>query len=291
MKKFTFILFVALSCAAPLKEASQEQIKGWEEWKETRIKNLKAPSGFLNLAGLYWLKQGENTFGSDSSNDIIFPSGMPGTIGILNWMSNQVNVFQLIEGVSIDSIYQEEGIVYDADSAFVGKMELGFYQWYIIERAGNIGIRLKDLDHIKLKETINIHFYDFNPELVVQADFVSYPVPKKLRMDNVLGHQFEMEISGQLRFKIGSQSFTMEPMDAGDDLFIIFSDETSAIETYGSGRYMYAKKPKPGEKVTIDFNRSYNPPCAFSDFATCLIPPPENQLTVRIDAGELDYHM
>ena len=100
-----------------------------------------------------------------------------------------------------------------------------------------------------------------------------------------------MNISGQLRFKIAGREYTLEPIDEGDKFFIIFSDETSAIETYGSGRYMYADRPVDGGRVELDFNKSCNPPCAFTDFATCLIPPPENRLDVRIDAGEYDYHM
>lgn len=292
-KKYTILLlFIAIlfRCGMTTKEPTDAQLSNWYDWKEDRVQKLKEPDGFLNLAGLYWLKEGVNTFGSDSSNDVVYPPELPGRMGSITWEGESVTFSGLIEGVLVDSVYRSEAVVYHTDSTQNADMTYGSYWWYVIERAGNVGIRLKDLDHPKLKKDLNIKYYDFNPDLVIQADFVPYTFPRKLTIDNVLGHQFEMEISGQLRFEMDGQIFTMEPIDEGDEFFIIFSDETSAIETYGSGRYMYAHRPKGDEKVLLDFNRCYNPPCAFTDFATCWLPPRENNLEVRIDAGELDYH-
>jgi len=252
---------------------------------------LKLPDGFLNLAGLYWLEEGDNTFGADSLNNIVFPNDLPDKIGNFQLSDNIVSILNPIKGLTIDSLMAEESVVFDQDSSVVKVMEYGTYRWFIIKRAENIGIRLMNLDHPKLKKSIDIKYFDYNQKLVLQAEFIPYSTPKKLKISNVLDHEFEMNISGQLKFEIDGTTYTMEPIDDGDDFFIIFSDETSAIETYGSGRYMYAKKPELGGKVDLNFNRSYNPPCAFTDFATCLIPPPENRLEVRIEAGEYNYHM
>ncbi len=290
--RLSFILLALfVACTPEVQIATEQQLSSWENWKKNRLNELKSPVGFLNLAGLYWLQDGANTFGSDSSNDIIFPTDLPKKMGVLELRGNEVIGLDFHEEILVDSVGSYSGQVYHTDSSKVPKMEWGTYRWFIIKRADDIGIRLKNLDHPNLAKEIDIKYYGFNSGLVVNAEFVPYPIPKKLKIENVLGHHFEMNISGQLQFKLNGINYTLEPMDEGKKFFIIFSDETSAIETYGSGRYLYAMRPKPGEKVLIDFNRSYNPPCAFTDFATCLIPPPENRLTIKVEAGELDYHM
>lgn len=292
MNKYSVLLFLlVLACTSAEKQTSPSQLEAWEKWKVKRMEELKSKEGFLNLAGLYWLKEGENSFGSDSSNSLIFPTDFPAQTGTFIWEDEKVSISGVAEGILIDSVYLSESLIFDMEQQTVKEMTYGSYVWYIIERTGNVGVRLKDLNHPLLKENIDIHFYDHNPELVVEAVFRPYLPPKKLAVENVLGHQFEFEIEGQLQFEMMGKNYTLEPMKGNDNFFIIFSDETSAIETYGSGRYMYSDRPGPNGKTIIDFNRAYNPPCAFTDFATCLIPPPENRLTFRVEAGELDYHM
>jgi hypothetical protein len=212
-------------------------------------------------------------------------------IGDLILTGTRVTLENGVSELIVDSVNIGSSMVYDFETKVGKVMELDSYRWFIIKRNDDIGIRLKNLEHPDLAKDINIQYFDYNPELVVEATFALYPVAKKLRIDNVLGHQFDMDIRGQLQFDLFGKSHTLEPMDEEKDFFIIFSDETSAIETYGSGRYLHADFPKPGGKVLIDFNLAYNPPCAFTDFATCFLPPAENQLSVRIEAGEFDYHM
>lgn len=285
------VFVLILACAPSGKVASVEQLSTWNDWQEKRMEELKSKDGYLNLVGLYWLKDGENTFGSDSSNSVQFPEDFPEKSGVFLVQNGKVSVAGVADAILIDSTYQAEGLVYDGEMKVVKEMSYDSYVWFVIEREGDIGVRLKDLDHPSLSQTIDIKFFDFNPELQVQATFIPHSVAKKLSVDNILGHQFEFEIEGELQFEVGGKSYSLEPMEGDDDFFIIFSDETSAIETYGSGRYIHVPKPNDNGKTTIDFNQSYNPPCAFSDFATCLIPPPENRLTLRVNAGELDFHM
>ncbi len=292
MNKFSsLLLLLVFSCISSNRDTSGDAVEGWENWKSERMSILKSPDGFLNLAGLYWLQEGDNTFGADSTNTIPFPDDFPENVGNFQLRNKIVTILDLIDGVTIDSLGAKETIVFDQEGSINKLMEYGTYRWFVIERAGNVGIRLQNLDHPDLKKEIDIKYFDYNPQLAVQAEFIPYSDPKKLKITNVLGHEFEMNISGQLRFEFSGKKFTLEPMDEGEKFFIIFSDETSALETYGSGRYMYTKRPEEGGMVKLDFNRAYNPPCAFTDFATCLIPPPENRLTIRIEAGEYDYHM
>lgn len=292
MAKFLpFLLLFALACSTPgSKEASPEQLTNWANWKVDRMTELKSKEGFVNLAGLYWLEEGQHTFGSDSSNSVIFPAEFPAQSGIFNVQNGVVTLSEVAEEILIDSAHQSSNIVFDLDKEIAKEMTYGSYVWYLIERVGNVGIRLKDLNHPMITEEIDIHFYEYNPDLVVEAVFRPYLPEKKLKVDNVLGHQFEFEIEGQLQFQLKGNNYTLEPLK-DVDFFIIFSDETSAIETYGSGRYLHVPRPGTDGKTTIDFNRAYNPPCAFTDFATCLIPPPENRLDFRVDGGELDYHL
>ena len=290
-KLFILLGLLVISCAEPTAEVSQADLDDWESFKAKRLANLKLPDGFLNLAGLYWLEEGENTFGSDSTNNILFPNDLPEVMGNFRLKEKTVTILNPTEGLTIDTLTATETVVFDLDSSVVKIMEYGTYRWFIIERAGDVGIRLINLDHPKLKETIDIKHFDYNPKLAVQAEFISYTKPKKLKIINVLDHEFEMDIVGQLKFEIDGKAYTLEPIEDGDRFFIIFSDGTSAIETYGSGRYLYADKPTEGGLVDLNFNRAYNPPCAFTEFATCLIPPPENRLDLRVEAGELDYHV
>lgn len=284
------LLAVLLACTPTKQQATPDQLADWERWKVDRMDELKSKEGFINLVGLYWLETGEHTFGSDSSNSVVFPVAFPARSGVLQVDNGTVTISDVAEGIMIDSAAKSQDLVFDLEQELVKEMTYGDYVWYIIERAGNIGIRLKDLKHHMISKELDIHFFDYEPNFVVEAVFKPYPPGRTLKVDNVLGHQFEYEIEGQLRFEYQGKQYTLEPLK-DVDFFIIFSDGTSAISTYGSGRYLHVPRPGPDGKTTIDFNRAYNPPCAFTDFATCLIPPPENRLDFPVSAGELDFHL
>jgi hypothetical protein len=288
-----WILFAGIlfNCTQPNKEL-QKEIQSWEQWKDERLETLKSPSGFVNLAGLFWLDSGVYTMGSDPGNDLVLSEDADSVYGSFIVKDNQIE-FIASPGQRImmnDSSFQR-GVIYDINDNIKHQLKDGNYIWYVIERAGNLGLRVKNLAHPNLKKSIDIDYYQFNPKFQVKARFEPYVTPRQMRVVNVIGHTFELNIRGKLVFEFQGKNYSLEPIDEGDQFFIIFSDETSAIETYGSGRYMYANMPEFGNEVVLDFNRSYNPPCAFTKYATCYIPPPENQLDIRIEAGEKDYHL
>ncbi len=287
-----FMIGSLLACSGKRedKTRSSESVEDWESWKVKRIEKLKSTWGYLNLAGLYWLSEGENTFGSDSTNDIVFPEMAPEVIGSFSLENGSVTFRSALADVEVDSMVQQEALVFDPLLEERMLMRRGRFLWYVLERGGKIGVRLLDLDHPKLKQAIEIGYFDFNPEFIVDAVYEEFPIPKQVPMTDVLGIEYITEIPGQLKFKLRDQPYTLDVMPEGDELFVIFSDETSAVETYGSGRYMYTANPGTGGTTVLNFNKSYNPPCAFTDFATCLIPPAQNRLATRIEAGELDYH-
>ncbi len=267
--------------------------QGLEEWKQQRLTDLYSESGFINLAGLYWMVPGEHLIGSSNTSQLQFPEDMPQHLGSLFVTRDQV-VFTANPGiqVEVDSVPAVgPTLVFDKDEGLALEMTWGTYKWFVIERAGNLGIRLKNLQHPALASKVKIDRFPPNLDWVVEASYRPYDVPRNLRIENVLGHVFDLNIPGKITFEKEGEMYTLEPLESDDRFFIIFSDATSGMDTYGSGRYMYADQPKKGNQILLDFNKAYNPPCAFTDFATCLIPPPENQLTLAIHAGEKDYHV
>lgn len=260
------------------------------EWHQKRINNLKLENGWLNLVGLYWLNEGENTFGSDKNNEIVFPSNAPAKIGSI-FLRDSVLSIEVLPDVNVthnDSAVQSMKLEHDLTDNPT-KLKLNSLVWFIIKRGEKYGIRLRDLEAPLLKTFNGIERFPANEDWRIIADFTPLAAPKEIDVPNILG-SFDKEIvSGILKFKIGNQNFELTPVDAGEKLFIIFADETSGEETYGAGRFLYADKPDSSNKVILDFNKAYNPPCVFTPFATCPLPPKENYLKARITAGEKNW--
>jgi uncharacterized protein (DUF1684 family) len=165
-------------------------------------------------------------------------------------------------------------------------LQSGSLAWFIIKRGDNYGIRLRDYKHPALMEFHGIESFPPDEEWVIRAGFEEFTEPYELNLPTVHGINERNNCPGTLRFRVGGSEQLLYPTSAGDGFFIVFADETSGLETYGGGRFLYTAKPDSDNIVTIDFNRAYNPPCAFTPFATCPLPPRENILTVRIEAGE-----
>ena len=153
------------------------------------------------------------------------------------------------------------------------------------------GIRMKDPESEARKNFKGLEYFPPDPEFSVVATFEPYNPPKKIAITNVLGMTSEETSTGALAFTLKGQTYRIDPiLEQGEtDLFIIFKDATSGHETYGAARYVYAHPPDASGKTVLDFNHAYNPPCAFTPYATCPLPPPQNRLPVRIEAGEKKY--
>ena len=258
-----------------------------ETWKKERIEYLKSENGWLNIVGLYWLNEGENTIGSDSSNSIIFPENAPCYIGSVILDSNRVYFKSAPEQAVtwIDERVEEIELQTDksGDATLLKTTTLGFF---IIERGDQLGIRLRDYDSPGINSLDYIDAFPVNSDWKIPARFIQFEEPVIINLPNVLGMVEKTKISGKLEFMVDHQALEFYPMDAGERLFIIFADETSGAETYGGGRFMYVDKPDSKGNTEIDFNMAYNPPCVFTPYATCPLPPKENFLSVKILAGE-----
>ena len=286
----TLVLMISSCEQKPSTELSIAYLADIESWKQKRDINLRSTSGFINLAGLFWFETEKASVGSATSNTLQFPDDTPPVLGKFI-IENNIVTFKSAEGINvlIDSIPKEESIVYDAEQKVSKVMSWNSYKWFIIERSGNLGIRLRNLDHPLTKETVHIDYYPVNNKWNVEATYIQFDKPKSLMINNIVGFSFKEEYKGKLEFKVNGKSYSLLPSLGDESMFIMFSDETSGEETYGGGRYMSAGLPVEN-KVILDFNKAYNPPCAFTDYATCPLPPKENMLPFKLEAGEKVYH-
>ncbi len=281
-----FVLFAQNDLNAQVsKRAYKKEI---ELWDGKRIDALKAANGWVNLAGLFWLKEGSNTFGSDSTSDIVFShSEFPKRLGTFVVSSNRVD-WITSEGneVMLKDNKIQRITVFDIDSAANPSLSYKSFKWNIIKRENKIGVRFRDLNSPALQALTHINRYTIDSKWNIKAVFEP-SLYSTIAITNVLGQTNQQQSPGKLRFSINNVSYTLDALDEGTgDFFVIFGDNTNGIETYHTGRFMYVPKPDQNGVTYIDFNKAYNPPCAFTSFATCPIPPKQNILPIDINAGE-----
>lgn len=295
-KKSVSALLFTICCIYFLPYCSQdipddEYTTEIKEWHERRIEGLKRNDGWLTLAGLFWLKEGENSYGSDKSNDIIFPEGTPAFIG--KFILNNGNVTSVInDGVEVynDSVLVKEISMENDLQKNTTILTHGSFSWYVILRDGNrYGIRLKNSESRALKDFNDIDTYPIDKKWKIEARYEPYDPPKVIVIPNVTGTSVEDTSKGALVFNIDNKEYRLDALGSGERFFIIFADETNGEETYGAGRFLSVAGPDSTGKTVIDFNKAYNPPCAFTKYATCPLPPRDNYLKVAVTAGEKKY--
>ena len=270
--------------------------KDLEQWRKNRQASLSSENGWLTLVGLSWLAEGENTFGSDPSNSVPFPEKKaPAKAGIFILDHGSVRM-KMAQGSSVNlngklvGPTEEQVLKSDAEGK-PDRLSLGDLSFYVIKRGDRFGIRVKDSKSPVRLGFKGIASFPADPTYRVVATFVPYATPKDIQIPTVLGTTETMQAPGYVKFKLHGKELTLEPViedPKEPQLFFIFRDQTSGKGTYPAGRFLDAEMPKDG-KVILDFNRSYNPPCAFTPFATCPLPPPQNRLPIRVKAGEKNY--
>lgn len=267
--KTVLLWFAAASALA----ADANYRAGIEQWRRSAEQSLRAPDGWLSVAGLYWLKEGENR--------VELPEGASGVKEI---------IFRFHDGRTTALVPGQPPRELKPDTS--GKpdtLTLGSVSMFVIRRGDRFGIRLKDTNSRFRKNFTGRKWYPVKEEYRIQASFEPYQPPKMIWIPNVLGQKEQMPSPGRVVFTWKGQQASLEPVSSGKQLWFIFKDRTSGKETYPGGRFLYAPLPEGG-RVILDFNRAENPPCAFTPYATCPLPPRQNWLGVRIEAGELTHH-
>jgi len=284
-------LAVGFGVAAWADEAYRAEVQKWRDRREAR---LKADGGWLTVAGLFWLKEGANRFGTDPAAEIALPAGSaPARAGVFEYRDGRTTL-RLEPGV----VGQIAGrpvtaptLLRTDEAGSPDVLELGLLSMHVIRRGARDGIRLKDKNAEARRDFSGLHWFAVDEQYRVTARWVAYPLPKPLKVPNVLGDSETMPSPGYAEFSLRGKAMRLdgvieEPRSV--ELFFIIRDLTSGKETYPAGRFLYSDLPKEG-KVLLDFNKAYNPPCAFTAYATCPLPPPQNWMPVRVEAGEMAY--
>ena len=267
-----------------------------EQWQAGRVERLTASDGWLSLIGLEWLKEGANRVGSAADNDIVLSAG-PAHLGVVTLAHDGSMRIALDKdgGATIDGKAVTEAALVDdlhaGANAAPTRVSFGTASFYVIDRDGRKGLRVKDTEAPTRKHFVGIDAFPIDPSWRIEATWVPAAPGETLEMGSVIGTIDKYPVPGKLEFTRDGKHFEILPVIEvpGDaQYFIVFADRTSGKETYGAARFLYIDPPKDG-KVVLDFNKAYNPPCAFTPFATCPLAPPENRLDLRVTAGEKNY--
>ncbi len=287
---FAAIIAIAASGAAYAQAVALDPayVKTVKDWRARAETGLRRDNGWLTLAGRYPLKQGENTFGTGPRNDVVLPQGL-GPVGMGSvWIEPGTVTVKLVEGYrmkSWDGDFTERVLVTQGDNK--DWVTNGRASFQVIERSGKYILRLAD-NQSEVRKAFGARvWYDVDDNYHVNAKFVPYDPPRKVAIVNVLDEISDEPSPGYVEFDVRGRPYKLDVVGDDDGLFIIFKDQTAGESTYGSGRFLYVpERPAPGTIFKLDLNRAYNPPCAFSEFTTCPLPPKQNILNTRIEAGE-----
>ena len=293
--KRTLIAFAVLAlaaCAAHSPTPDPAYRGEIEQWRSHRLERLTADNGWLTLVGLDWLRPGVNRFGSAPDNDVTLSApGVPPVAGTLEVTDDNTVTLHPAEGSGLTVNGQpasEQVLATDADG-HPDVLGLGRLSFYVIARGDRLGVRVKDPDAEARRGFKGIQYFPIDPSYRVTATFEPYETPRQVQVPTAIGTPASMLAPGLLHFTLKGESLSLEPyLESPDakELFIVFRDATSGETTYGGGRFLDAAVPGSDQTTVLDFNRAYNPPCAFTPYATCPLPTEENILSVAVEAGE-----
>ncbi|MGA2965320.1 MAG: DUF1684 domain-containing protein [Terriglobales bacterium] len=303
------LALVASSTAQSSAQSSNERHPGdqaaWQrdllKWRDQRAASLQAPEGWLSLIALGWLKEGDNSFGSADDCRVQIAAKAPAHIAVVRLEKGALRLLPPAAGfpkdLRVDGQPAKEQTLVPDDADKPSKLAIGTVTIIVIHRGDQFALRVKDLQAPTRVGFHGLHWYAPNPAYRVHARWIPYDPPKVLDIPTVLGTTTHMPAPGAAEFTLDGQVVRLEPVledPNATDLFFILRDATSKTTTYGAGRFLSTELPdhgvsQPGE-VWLDFNRLVNPPCAFTPYATCPLPPPQNRLSIAIPAGEQRYH-
>ena len=290
------------ACSAPepdsakLEKAQKVQAftHGQQAWRDARAAELTKPDGWTSLVGLHWLEQGAHYFGSDPDNGIRLTMG-PAHMGMIERKNDRIRfVPERGNAFTLDGQPLKGGVVLRSDADPAGPSVLAFDEGKglvtVIKRGDRYALRVRHADASTRTGFKGIEHWPGGPDWIVVGRFVPNPPGKIITVANIIGTAEDVRNPGAIEFDRDGQTYRLEALDQGEDtLFLVFADRTSGKGSYPAGRFLDAPKPDSSGRVLLDFNKTYNPPCAFTAFATCPLPPPENRLNLEVVAGEKAY--
>jgi uncharacterized protein (DUF1684 family) len=286
-------MLTAVACARR-PPADPAYLADLQAWRAERLAKLTGDNGWLTLVALAWLEPGDNAFGSAPANRVVLPGrGVPPVAGTLTLEADGTVVLRTVAeaGVTIDGQPVTEVRLRSDRDGSPQVVAIGPVRFHIIERGGRKAVRARDSDNPARAAFAGIEQFPVDPRLRVEGTFSPYDEPREVQVPSHQGPDQTMLAPGIVRFSILGSVCALEPLASSRQptgFFFVFRDATAGTETYGAGRFLDTELPDPATgTVVLDFNRAYNPPCAFTPYATCPLPPPQNVLAVRIAAGEM----
>lgn len=257
-----------------------------EAWWTARDERLRDPDGWLTLVGLHWLTPGDNRFGTDASNEIVLGGrDVPAHAGAIRLEGDRAWLLRP------DGSRALHAPLADDTGGEPTVIDVGSLRMYLIRRGERLGLRVRDHDSPALTTFSGMDRFPFDPSWRVAGRLDAAEPGERLEIVDVSGVETQEETPGRVVFERDGRQWRLHALPGGEDgaLWLVFGDDTNGAETYGGGRFVYTEPPAPDGSVVVDFNLAYNPPCVFTPFATCPLPPPANRLDLAIRAGELDY--
>lgn len=285
---------VFASCAPPVHEIDRAYIAEIERAWTDREARLMAEDGWLSLIGLFRLEPGANAIGTSPDAVVVLPKdAAPADVGVLELDDDgMVTLIPSPTGeLTVNGVPAETQVLATDASGTPDMLRTGRLLFYLISRGELIGVRVKDPEADTRADFEGINHYQVNPEYRVTATLERYPELREVAIPTVIGEPSTMLSPGLLHFSVNGEEVSLEPYISSPDdreLFIVFRDATSGVTTYGAGRFLDAEIIAGSDEVVLDFNLAINPPCAFTPFATCPLPTPENTLFIPIEAGETE---
>ena len=284
------LLLAVWTCLSSAASITPPYIQRIEQARQQREADLKAEDGWLSVSGLFWLRPGETRIGSDPSNDVVLPSHAPTSVGTVTLQEGKVH-YQAAPGVKVMRDHKpfESGELHSDADERPDTLAVGDIKLILLERGQRLALRLKDNRSPQRNEFAGLRWYPINADWQIEARFVAYPTPTKLVMDTIVGETEVEDSPGYVTFQREGKEYRLQAAKLKDGrLWFVFRDKTSGRTTHGGARQLYAGPPN-NDIVTLDFNMAVNLPCAYIPFATCPLAPPQNRLSLAIEAGELKY--
>jgi uncharacterized protein len=292
-RRFASLVCVGVLITSDVASAQNTYLQELLAWRDRREMNLRGDDSWFTVVGLIFLKPGRNTFGTGPKSDIVLPEGAGAGAGVLDVGRGRIDLAAKTP-VTINGRPATRAEIKPATADRpADQVTLGTVTFFLMWSGDRLAVRVRDQNSALRRTFTGLNWFRANEAFRVTARFEPYPSPKRVSVPNILGDLDPFDATGLVAFTLKGTPYKLEVYDLGtgdQPLFIVFKDLTSGNDTYPAARFLNAARPNSKSETVLDFNRAYNPPCAYNPYTTCPLPTVQNRLAVRIEAGELNYH-